>query len=162
MTGDAPHIPVFPLRRGVMQLLAVVAVGVVATVGIVVGLGWDGHLAPSLISAGICLVAAVISLVIVERASRVAVQTMMICSLAGTGVRLVVCVGGAALLIGALGYAKQPTILWMLSWYILMLLVEVKILSRYFLSLQGGMGRPDSSMGSGTESEVGTCSPSGS
>ena len=163
MSTPEPNIPMFTVTQPALRVLAVTVVGAAASLGVVGLMGWSGQIVPCLAAAAVCFIAALISLVIVRSASRVSIQTVAICVTAGSIVRLILCVGGAALLIGALGFDKRPTVLWMLGWYLVILLLEVRIFTRYFQSLS--IGSPDASGNTDPDhdvTEVGTCSPAGS
>ena len=162
MSDSEIKIPTFNLQRAMQWLCLVVLLGTGISLGLIEWRGWSGHLVPCLTAVGATSIAALVSLVLVCRASRDSLARVLICILAGTVVRLAICAGSAALLVVGLTYAKLPTVLWMLGWYLLIMLVEVHMFKHYLRSITAGLSEATVGHdGSGESREVGTCSPAG-
>jgi hypothetical protein len=122
----------FPAGRSAATLIAVAVVGAVVIGSVLLGMGASEHLGPSLGAAGICLAGVLLALELVRRASRVSADRVAVAMLVGVGVRLVICGGGAWLLISVFDLAVRATALWMMGWYLLMLLIELRLFIRCF------------------------------
>ena len=163
MTGSELKIPTFDLQRYMQWLCGVMLVGAAISFAAIKWGGWSSQWVASLTAVGASFIAAMISLTLVYRASRVSLSRVFVSILGGSAVRLLICAGVAALMVAGLGYAKQPVVFWMLGWYLLILLMEVLMFRHYLRSFGGGAsGLSDGHDGTGKVGEVGTCSPAGS
>lgn len=125
----------FPTARAWLALLGATVVGAVLGVVVCLAIGHPEQIKMALATAGVCFAASLAALEPVRRAGRVSLERTPPAALAGIGIRLAVSLGGAAALIFALGFDQKPTVLWTLGFYLLLLVVEVRLLVRYFQSM---------------------------
>lgn len=125
----------FPTARAWLALLGATAIGAAPAVAILLAVGHPGQVKIALGTAGVCLLASLAALEPVRWAGRVSMIHTPPAALAGIGIRLAVSLGGAAGLIFGLGFEQKPTVLWTLGFYLLLLVVEVRLLVGYFQSM---------------------------
>jgi hypothetical protein len=114
------------------------AVALLITTAMLGSLGQAAMLPAALGSGAVCWLAAGVALEPIRRASRGPdVQRVLAAALAAMGIRLGVSLLGLLALLGLAGWPPRETALWTLGWYLLLLVVEVVILVRYFNRLPG-------------------------
>lgn len=132
-TGETPRLPTpFPAVQSVLILLAVGGLALLVVSAMLVSLGRGEQWPTAAASGAVCLLAAVVAMEPVRRGSRVSLERVVVSAMATMGIRLAVSAVGVALLVWLTPLPTRPTALWALGWYLLLLLVEVVILSRYF------------------------------
>lgn len=132
----------FPAVRAGLTLIGATAIGAGLATGVLLAIGHPGHIPIALATAGVCLVAALAALEPVRRAGRVSLERTPPAALAGIGIRLAITLLGAIALIYGLGFEQKPTVMWTLGFYLLLLMVEVRLLVRYFQSMPTPGHRP--------------------
>lgn len=137
MTADAPTIPPFPAMRYALVLLALSVVAGAAAAAVLVWVGRAGQLVPALAGLAVCVAGGLIALDLVRRGAQHSMGRLTVMCMAGTSARLGATLLGGLGLIFVLGTDVRATAIWMLIWYVLLLVVEVRLLARYLGSLAG-------------------------
>ena len=137
MTDDVPTIPPFPAMRYALALLlgSIVAAGV-TTLSLIL-MDRSAQLTPALAGLAVCAVGGLISLDLVRRGAKHSMARLTNMCMAGTSARLGVSLLGGCVLVFLVGTDVRATAVWMLIWYVLLLVAEVKLLTRYLGSLSG-------------------------
>jgi hypothetical protein len=137
MTSDQPVNPPFPAMRYGWVLLALSAVtGVVAALLLVL-IDRPDQFLPALGGLAVCAAGGLIALELVRRGAKHSMGRLTVMCMAGTSARLGATLLGGLGLIFILGTNVRATASWMLVWYVLLLVVEVRLLARYMSSLTG-------------------------
>lgn len=135
MTDDAPTIPPFPAMRYALVLLLVSIVAAGATALALIMMDRSAQLMPALAGLAVCTVGGLIALELVRRGAKHSMARLATMCMAGTSARLGVSLLGGCVLVFLAGTDVRATAVWMLIWYVLMLVAEVKLLTRYLGSL---------------------------
>lgn len=136
-----PAAPPFPTLRAVGVLVGVTLAGGGAAVGGLLASGLDMAARHAGVTGAACGAASLLALIPIHRASRGRggdrVQGVVMAGLAGVVVRL----GVSLAVVAAAGFifslSSRPAALWALGWYLLLLVIEVTLLVRYFHTLPG-------------------------
>lgn len=137
MTDEAPAMPPFPAMRYAIALLLLSTVGAVTVTIVLLLIDKGAQLVPSLSGLAVCTVGGLIALELVRRGARHSMSRMTVMCMAGTSARMGATLLGGIGLIYLCGTDVRATAVWMLIWYVLLLVVEVKLLTRYLGSLPG-------------------------
>ena len=137
MTDDVSAIPRFPAMRYALALLLLSLVGAVAVTIVLLVIDKEAQLLPSLSGLAVCTAGGLIALELVRRGARHSMGRLAVMCMAGTSARLGVTLLGGFSLVFLCGTDVRATAVWMLIWYVLLLVFEVKLLTRYLGSLSG-------------------------
>ncbi len=138
---ETPTSPAFPLLTSVATLAAVLLGGAaVVAAGLWVA-GWTGHILPAVGGAGVALAAGVVALLPLARARGKAIHLLPMLAMAGTGLRLVATCAGVLVLLLVLEAGLLTVALWALAWYMVALVIEVRLTTRYMQQATPGKGQ---------------------
>ena len=129
----AEQAPVFPMTRNLLWLAAAWAAVVAVTWTVVLLLDAADQVPAMLISALACGIGAALALVPMGLMGASRREGAVNGAMIGMMIRLVVSLGGGA----ALGWLTQigikPVLTWSILWYLLLLVVEITMISRYLM-----------------------------
>ena len=131
MTDSRVNIPAFPLVRSATKLIGIVALVSMLSALVLAGIEKGEMVEVMLSTAGVCLGASLLALLPVNWASKVALDKVAMACLSGIGIRLVLSLAGACLLVYGMGMSMKATGVWTMVWYVLLLAIEVAILARF-------------------------------
>ncbi len=125
----------FPLAKN-LTIIAVVSVSAAAAaLGVLFALDHTAQLPAMLIAAGVCTAGALLALVPLGMASGGQSKPLLGAAMIGMALRMIVSLGGAAALGAATGYGAKPVLAWTIGWYLLLLVLEVTMISRFMSRL---------------------------
>ncbi len=131
MTDPITTSPPFPLARLAAALVGVALVGGAVGVGICFASGNPQWLLPCLAGLGVSVVSFLVSLEIVRRAAAAGPARLAQMAMLTMVVRLATILLGIAVLVHGLGLASKPTALFAVSFYSLLMLIDVTVLVKH-------------------------------
>lgn len=137
MTSDSHPIPPFPAMRSAITLLVLMLSLALMTAGVLIATEMSQHILPALTSAAVCTLGALVTIELIRRGAKQSAQRVLMMSMAGTTVRLGVTLLGGCVLVFFIGMQVKTTVSWLLLWYILLLVAEVRMVAKYMASLSG-------------------------
>jgi hypothetical protein len=122
------------LRNGII-LAVVLVTGLLIAGGVLVAMGHSDQLAMAGSSALVSLLAALLALEPIRRASHISAQRVAPASMIGFAIRLAVSLAGVGLLVYFADMPFKATAIWTSLWYALLLVTEAQLLAGYFTLL---------------------------
>lgn len=138
-TSENPPLPTFPLGRTAVALTCVVGGAAAVVTAALLAIGRDGGFAELWLAAGICMAAAVLSLLPIRAAGRNA-NAVGMAAMAGSLVRVALTAALVALAALAMPAIEATSlVVWALLWYLLLLAAEIALIVRHLHSIEQAM-----------------------
>lgn len=127
-----PETPIrFPTGRFASAMLVAALVAGAVGVAICVGAGRSAEwLGPCVAGLGVALLSFLVSLEPMRRGAKAGLSRLLVMSMVGMGLRVALILIGIAALVHGLGYPSAPTALFAVSFYLVLMAVDVPMLLR--------------------------------